>query len=265
MIIKKIDELIVLNNDIYILTNFKDYIIINDNYQGLILLNHTLRTIEKIFIFEGIHIYHLYQKYNGNSVLVYSPENEEIIFVDINTKKHAVIKTHTDEVFSPNYYWNDNTLLMITFNGDFYQLCFESYILRQVTAKEAEKICSSFFNFWNASREYHVLKVYSEQQSFIVKNNTESVSFFNYAQQEYVTAKNFSDGWHDVEYNNNIFLFIHEKKIEIINDQNKIILKPRLGYILLRARFLSSNQIVVFSSKPSNSRECLLETYSLEC
>lgn len=265
MLIKKIDELIILNNDIYILTNFKDYIIINDNYQGLILLNHTLRTIEKIFIFEGIHIYHLYQKYNGNSVLVYSPENKEIILVDIDTKEHTVIKTHTNEVFSPNYYWNDNTLLMITFNSDFYQLCFEFYILKQVIAKEVEKTCSSFFNFWNASREYHVLKVYSEQQSFIVKNNNKSISFLNYAQQKYVIAKNFSDGWHDVEYSNNIFLFIHEKKIEIINNQDKITLKPHPDYIFLRARFLSNNQIVVLSSKPSNSRECLLETYSLEC
>lgn len=265
MIIKKKDELIILNNDIYILTNFKNYIIINDNYQGLILLNHALCIIEKIFIFEGIHIYHLYQKYNGNNVLVYFPENKEFIFVDIDTRKHVVIKIHTDEVFSTNYYWNGNILLMTTFNGIFYQVCFESYTLRPITAQEVEKISSSFFNFWKASKKYHVLKVYSEQQSFIVKNNNKSISFFNHAQQEHVIVKNFSDGWHDVEYNDNIFLFIHEKKIEIINDQDKIVLMPHSGYIFLRARFLNSNQIIIFSSKPSNSRECLLETYFLEC
>jgi hypothetical protein len=262
MVIKKIDELIVSNNDIYILNNSKDYIIINDNYEGLILLDHALCSLEKIFIFKGIHIYYLYQKYNDNNVLIYSPENEEMIFVDTNTKEHVVIKICTDNVYSPIYYWSDNIFLMVTFNGNFYQLCFESYILRQITAKEAEEICHSFFNFWTASRQYHVLKVYPEQQAFILKDTTKSVSCFRYPQQQYVIAKNFSDGWHDVECNNNIFLFIHEKKIEIIHSQDKTILIPYRDYIFLRAKFLNSNQIIVFSSKPSNPQECLLETYS---
>jgi len=261
MIIKKINELIVSSNDIYILNIYKNHIIINDNYQGLILLNHALQVTEKIFILQHIHIYHLYQKYNDSSVLIYSPESEKFILVDINTKKHVVIRIPTNDVFSPNYYWDNNILVMTTFNDDFYQL---SYIWRQISREETKKICSSFFYFWNVAKNYSVLKFYSEYQAFITQSDAEMISFFSCAQLEPIQVKNFDDGWHDVEFNNRVFMFIHEKKIEIFNCENKITLKPCDEYIFLRAKFLNNNHIIILSSKPSNSRECLLENYYLQ-
>lgn len=263
MIVKKINERIFSNNDIYILNNSKDYIFINENYQGLILFNHGLQVLEEIFIFQDLHMYHVYQKYNGCNLLIYSPEEDQMIFINLKTKKHEVIKIVTDEIFSSAYYWKDNILLMVGCDGGFYKLCFESYIFRKVTLQDAKKISPSFITFSITLRKYHVLKVYSDQQACLVKNSAGQVSFFSYPQQEEVLAKNFSDGWHDVESNNNTFLFIHEKKIEIIHAQGKTILQPSPNYIFLRARFLTANQIIVLSSKPGNSRECLLEVYYL--
>ena len=231
MILKKLNELFFNNNDIYILETYDDTIIINDNYQGLLLLNDSLHIKKQLPIPQNICIYSLYIEQNGKAIIAYSPDNEIMILIDTNTSHHCPIALPSalnNEVLSHNYYWNNNILIFTTFNNDFYQLNYTSHQLQPITDEAVQKICS--FDFTN------------NKQNII---------------------NNANNNWHDVEHNNNYFLFIAEDSIEAIHNDQKNSLKPQCDYIFLKAKFIQNNRIVILSSKPSNSQESLLEIYEL--
>ncbi len=266
MTTQKTAELYFKKNDIYILDNYDNTIIINDNNQGLLLLDNSLHIQRKLVIPQKASIYSVYKKYDGSAIILYLPDAHQIIYTDLKTPTPYTItlpKDFNEEILSPNYYWNNNTLILTTLNDNFYQLDFTSNKLHPVSSDTVEKDYPSFFDFWNICRKYNILTFYPNKQSFIFQSSS-IVSFFNFQQDKQHIVTGFSKGWHDVECSNNIFLFIHEKKIEIINEQDKIILKPHVDYIFLRAKFLNDNHFVILSSNLSNPQENLLEIYKFD-
>ena len=267
MITQKIADLYFKTNDIYILETCNNMIVINNNNQGLLILDHSLHVKKEIAIGEIAPIYFVYKSYDNNTLMLYLPDVNQIIVIDMVTNKHFTIslpEAFHEEIFSPNYYWNHDMLLLTTTNNNFYQLDFASKKLHSIASHQAQENCAPFYSFWNICKKYNVLTFYPEDTSFIFQNDKHSLGFFNYQQNQSTVIRGFTDGWHDVEYNNNIFLFIHEKKIEIIKDQDKITLKPHQGYIFLRTRFLDNNHFIALSSNPSNYQESLLEVYEIK-
>lgn len=266
MIIKKTTDLYFQHNDIYILEHCNSKIIINNNNQGIILLDNSLHFQKNLVIPQEPPIYSIYKKYNDKALLLYLPDACKLIFVDLETNNHytiSLLKSFDTEVLSPNYYWFNDILILTSFNDNFYQLDFTTKTLYPISNDIVKTNAPSFFNFWNVCKQYNILKLYPDQQCFIFQRNDHSIGFFNHQKNNQQIITELSDGWYDVEYKNNIFLFIHEKKIDITNNQNRTILNPLTGYIFLKVRFLNNNQIVILSSKSANPRECLLETYFL--
>lgn len=253
------------NNDIYILETYNDTIIINYNYQGLLILDNVLCIQKKLIFLQEASIYHLYKQCNGNNLMLYLPDNHQIIFVDIKTSDHFALslpEVFNKEILSSNYYWNDNILILITFDKNFYQFDFSSKTLHQISYGKAKKICLSFFTFFDISTQYDVTKFYPDKESFIFRSN-DTIGFLNYQQNTQNIITKFNQKWHDVEYDNNIFIFIHEKKIELISKKNRFLLIPCDNFIFLRAKFVDNNHFVILSSNASNPKENLLEMYKI--
>lgn len=164
-------------------------------------------------------------------------------------------------IFSSNYYWQDDILIFITYDNIFYQFSFEFSQFIIITPETVKTNCPIFFNFWNTCKKYNFLTIYPNQQSFIFQKNTETIAFFDYKQNITVTTKNFANGWHDIEYTHNMFIFVHEKKGELLINNQKLILQPQVDYIFLKAKFLNKNNFVLLSSNPCNPQESLLEIY----
>lgn len=263
MTTQKIAELYFKKNDIYILDNYNNVIIINNNSQGLLLLDNSLHIQKELVIPQEAPIYSIYKKYDGNAALLYLPDAHQIIHTDLKTSNSYTItlpEAFDKEVLSPNYYWDNNTLILTTFNDNLYQLDFTSNKLHSVSNDIVKKDYPSFFDFWNTCKKYNILTFYPSKQSFIFQNNN-TIGFFNYQQnrQHIVTA--FSEGWHNVECNKDLFLFIHENKIELLNNNHTSFLTPHANFIFLKAKFLDNHHFVVLSSNPSNYQESLLEIY----
>ncbi len=261
--IKKTAELYFKKNDIYILESYNNTIVVNDNSQGLLLLDNSLHIQKKLVIPQEAPIYSLYKKSDGGAIILYLPDAHRIIHTNLKTSTNytiTLLEAFNKEVLSPNYYWNNNALILTTFTHNLYQLDFTSNRLFPVSNDTVEKDYPSFFNFWNICKKYNLLTLYPNKQSFIFENDN-AIGYFNYQQNKQHIATGFSDGWHNVEYNKNLFLFIHENKIELLNDNHKNLLTPRANFIFLRAKFLDDNHFVVLSSNPSNYQESLLEIY----
>jgi hypothetical protein len=266
MIIIETTKLFFKKNDIYILENYNNDFIINSNYQGLLLLDNSLQIKKELIIPLKTPIYYLYKQYNNNNIMLYLPDINQIIFVDIKTSNNFTVElpeTFNKEVLSPNYYWNDNILIFITFDNNFYQFNFSSKTLHQISYDKGKKTCPSFFTFFDTSTHYDIVKFYPEKRSFIFRKNDNIIGFLNCQQNTQNLIKKLNQGWHDVEYNNNVFIFIHENKIELISNNDKALITPYTNFIFLRAKFIDNNHFVVLSSNPSNPQENFLEIYTI--
>lgn len=264
MFIKKIDEQKYNNNDLYIIKTCKNNIIINKNYNNALLLDSSLNAIQQIPLSENTIIYHIYKKNDESNIILYSPDDNHITFVDMHTMNTSTISLPNELkncILSSNYYWQDDILIFTTCGNVFYQFSFESSRFTMINHETIKTIYPLFFKFWNTCKKYNILTMYPDQQSFIFQKNIETITFFDYKQNRIVTTKNYTNGWHDVEYKNNMFIFIHENKIELVANNHKTILQPQENYIFLRAKFINKNSFILLSSKPSNHRESLLETY----
>ena len=121
---EKENELTIKDNDIYILERTKDKIIINNNYQGLIFLNYNLEKIKNLNLFEGLLIYSIFQKKIDNELLLYCPENNCLIFIDLNSYKYKITRLDgffEKVVFSPLFFWEDE-IMLTDYNQNFYRI-----------------------------------------------------------------------------------------------------------------------------------------------
>jgi len=73
------------HNDIYILEIQNDKILINDNCEGLAQLNFHLDRETKIPLHSETIIYSVYKEFQGSKLLIYSPDQEEMIIINTNT------------------------------------------------------------------------------------------------------------------------------------------------------------------------------------
>lgn len=266
MIIKKTAELYFKKNDIYTLENHNNTVIVNDNNHGLLILDNSLNIQKELTLPLEAPIYSLYKKYNNSALILYLPDAHEIVFVDLETSANytvALPNAFYEEVLSPNYYWDDNVLILVTYNNTFYQFDFSSRTLHQISKDTAKQNCPSFFAFWEICKQYNVVTFYPNEKSFVFQENDNFLGFFNYQQNKQGTITGFTDGWHDVEYKNNLFAFIHENKIEILHDNHKNLLTPQANLIFLKVKFLDDNHFVALSSNPSHYQESLLEVYEI--
>jgi hypothetical protein len=125
-LVKKIKEIIQSENDIYFLEVISSKIVINNNYKGIIILSQDLEILKEVDIFDDIMIYSGYINEISEELLLFCPENECLVYVNINTYEWKVINicgNLNNIVFSPVYMWDINELILSTYNGDFYSIC----------------------------------------------------------------------------------------------------------------------------------------------
>ena len=265
MQIQKLREHHFNNNDIYILETRQNYLLTNDNYEGLFQLSFSLDIEKEINIPKGTTIYCVYKEFDGNNLALHCPDQEQIILVNLDSNKNnvTVIPQNDNVIFSPIYYWKNKSLIITTYNHIYYQTCFITHTFKKILVNEIKEKYPDFFSFCNKSKSYNILTSYSEKFSFIAQENDTIIAFHNTLDNTYDSIQMLEGGWHDVEYNNNIFIFVYEKKLKIVHYNKCITLRPDPGYIFLRVKFITQAGIVVLSSKPSNHNDSMLQVYQL--
>lgn len=266
MILNTTHELYFDNNDIFQMQSCADKIIVNEDYHGIRILDLSLNTIKIIPLMERLVILSFYKKYDNSSVAIYAPEQNRLIFVDLQTFTHFTVELLdplTKYYLDRNYYWQDNTLIFGIENRDiFYQFDFEFSMLKKISQKTVRSIAPSFLDFWQACKKYDAITIYPDQSSFTYKKNRKLTGFYDYKNNGLILTKHSLKLFDEVYYHNKMFIFsdLWNKNINI---HNKIFFSGASSYYCLRISNLDNGNIAVLYTNRDDHRYCFLQIWEI--
>lgn len=251
----------VVNNDIYFLACVNNKIVINNSYIGVLILDSELNVIDTIEIIDDlvIYSYYVYQ----NNILLYCPENSIIVLLDVETGKHMIISLSgfEDEIFGEIYEWIDDSIVLSTYKGNFICINLTNTASEPLYYNECEMQVQKDYDFL---KKYTVHKVFSDETKAIVGNN--KLHLLDYRSHRVLLEKIEQEQYHDYELAGQCLVKIGENKIGITNCREEFVLKPKKGYIYLRAKFLNENSkryIITLSSDNKNIENSIIEKYPI--
>ena len=209
MIIKKL-ELIQENNDIYFLESIGSNIVINDNYSGILILNNKFDIIKKVSFAREVTIYSSYTNDIKEELLLYCPDNDVFIYINIKNYKYRIIKLRNpikNMIFSNYYIWRYNMLLLSTYKSEFILLNVEKLTTEIIDFSCMIQKYPDFYKSIDCQNNNNAfdLKVFEEKIEFYINNTVE----FVYPDNDFIFLKAI------VIYNDNLLVTICSKKSDI--------------------------------------------------
>lgn len=213
--------------DIYFLQIVGDKIVLNDDYEGLCILDSNLQAIKKIKIIQDIVIY--------NSVVV---SEKEVLLNCIENGIMFIVNIETDEI--KKIHFPD---------------MLKNEILLKMTKKEENAVILKTY-------KNHFYRMNIGDMTFERVDN--DVYFDEEYNEECNDIENIK-GYADYAVLDDIIVYMEEKKLLIFKGKEKHILLPDEGYYYIRVKLLdkSVKQLVVLSSRNDNSK-CKILSYSFD-
>lgn len=261
MRLNPIAELSFTANDVYILENIAHQFFINENEQRILILNENLDVLHSIDLPQPIGIYSTLSKNDGKEAILYSPDDNLLIYCDIlNNKGISIdISQIQYEVISPLYHWDNHIVLLTTYDKHCYKLDLLTKQLDKITFEFISLNYPDFYAFWMAAENFDLkYQINSSHQSFIYVNKTSNeVVYFDFKHNKKTIVKDPESAYHDIVYCNGYFIFVSEKKLTIIHDNNNFEHPTQDPlYIFLRVRFIKENDklsiVTLISNKSDN-------------
>lgn len=247
-------------NDIYILEIVDNSVLINNDYQGISIFNSSLEKVKDIAIFEDLAIYSIYQDCIAKSILLYCPDNACIVYINLNSSNFNIISLPNQNIiFSSIYHWDKGLVILTTYTSECYILDVEKSIIKKINEKEIAKNYPVFYSFWFESKNYSILKVYSEEFKFIFDDSDcNRIGLLEFKQNKKFVIKKPNEMGHDIECKNNKFMFIKENKIILLGEKKAASWETKKNEIFLRAKFLDISTIIILSSLKDNFKSNII-------
>lgn len=255
-------------SDIYFMEVLSDKIIINDNYDGILILDNNLDLIKRLNIFEGITVYCSFIN-NSEEMFLFCPDNECMVYIDIANYEYKVIYLNNgleSLIFSNIYEWNENGLVLTTYKGEFYRVCAYERTIQKIDYKEIEKSYPDLCKFQQQLKKHKVIRAFPHEYIAIIDDEKRNINILNVKDQTKYVLNNATVNFLDFEFRGGTFVIVNENIIEIITTQDKSVLHPNKNYIFLKARFLSIQNDICFvtlSSSQSNVNYSKIDIFQL--
>lgn len=255
-------------NDIYFMEILLDIIIINDNYNGILIYDSNMILKKKLRIFEDITIYSSFNN-SYEEILLFCPDNECLVHINIVNYEYKVIYLENgleNLIFSALYEWNDNGLVLTTNNGEFYSVCIYEKKIHKIDYKDIRRLYPKLYEFHLEFIKHKVVKVFYDEYIAIINNDKCNISILNLKKKSKQILSNATINFHDIEFMKGIYAIVNEKAIEIISIHDNVVLYPNKDCIFLKARFLSEQNdiyLVALSSSQTNVNYSRMELYKL--
>lgn len=125
--------------ELYFIDVTSNYVVVNDHYQGILILDFDLNIIKSLKLNDDIII--SYSITNHNKMLLFCYENECIFFVDLDLLeiKRIEMNMFPDVYFSGLFKWNNDYVYLLGNNG-------ETCIKINLANEMAEEVMSNFGN-----------------------------------------------------------------------------------------------------------------------
>lgn len=218
----------IIKNDVHFLQVIGTKIVINDNYDGILVLDCNLNLLKKIKVFDGVCIYSSFIT-GENEMVLFCPEDDKIAYINIEREKVYIMDIPEgikNEIISRMILNNTSRAIFKTNKGKYVALDKENKRLEMIeygASAEMEKK-----QIWDGATD--ILKNYSDCNHRDVKDHS--------------------------------FVAIYEEKIIIYNNQQSREIFPEEGYIFNNAKIMDSYRgrhlVVLSNKKADNSVSALL-------
>lgn len=269
LIINLQSECFVVDNDVYVLECHQGVVIVNNNYSGINLYNKNLKLQKTIDIFEGILIHNIYKNPSKNEVILYCPDNEVFVYLNLETRFQKVInfiEGINESGLSNIYFWAGNEVLFLCGNRKYYKINIGLFSLQELDKSVVEKEYPTFSTMLNDSCKYLILEGGTKTLTGRDRNNNQLVHI-DYMKNFKIATNSPNKLGHDVIYlHDGIFLSLHEEFIQVIKEGKVVARVDTVSpYTFLKVRKLSEQKanFVVLKGNKSNPQECILSCYDI--
>lgn len=254
------------DNDVYIMSALLDFIVINDNYSGLVILDLSLNFVKKISLFNGLIITEMYKNFFQRQVLIYSHDSRCFVFVDILFSTHVIIylqKEFYNIIFSKLYYWiSTHSLLLTDYQHGIYLYNMRENMLRKVDLLFVKEHYPYFYTLWLKVHRFSPTTISDEEVIYC----PEEIIFCSYnhktGDKHCERAPEYQI--HDVIYYQQQWIFLAEDVLCFYSDgKNNITLTSEDRFFFARAIFLDKKTIVCLIGNQADQRNSIVRIYSL--
>lgn len=225
------------DNDIYFMEFVSDRLVINDNYNGIFILDHELNMIKELKLFNDMSIYMSFIK--DKEIVLYCAENQCLVHINIDTYVYHILplsKEFDDIAFMPVYEWADNDLILLSDNGNTMTHVDLLDHTVNIMQENSEKYQFKIYDNWKKLSGKTIYKVYTDECNAVVESNNKIV-LYNYKKDEesilMIDPPHFDNNdsssiyrYHDIEVKNSVIAEISERNVLILYQKEQIILGP---------------------------------------
>jgi len=276
---QKVKELKIRDNDTYFMESVGDRVVINKNYEGILVLDNQLTGMNEIPLFPGLKIYSSLYSHAQNSIMLLCPENDCLVFADLKAGHYDIlpIEKHEIGVFNTRLYiWYDDIILLSTPDGVFYEYVLGGNKLAELDGEEIDNDYPKFYSFWSTTRKYTPIDISHTQYGYIYGDRiTQEYGFYDFDRNTERNIRVTDIEPEEILYRNGIWVLGAENQIRISTekvredssysyDQTSVRLPE--GYHIRKVRFLNFThhpRVIALVSGPHIDSEMFLEIFEL--
>ncbi|RDU22604.1 hypothetical protein [Anaerosacchariphilus polymeriproducens] len=230
-------ETLIKENDIYFMEVTENKIIVNDNYEGIIVFDTNMNLLKKMRLFEDIIIYSSYDLGNDEIVL-FCPENEKILYINLEEYKSIVIKIDeefTDVVNLKLFSRGADSCKFITPQEEYIEFSWKNGLIRK-------SYQSMIFSCDQKCIDRTIIT--DPMNRILVKNN------------DYINTDMYE----------HLFVIVYEEKIIYYSREQIKSLNPRKNYIFNHAKFVMKENeylLVILSNNKEDGEESIISLVNI--
>jgi len=256
----------------YIIEDVPGKIVVNNQGNGLYILDDSLKHIQDMVFLHDVKIEHIYKKNDHTELLLFCPQNRCLVHVNMKTYKHTIIAISgefTKFDLIPIYLWNDTICYMTTPDHIYSVDTFTGTITRAIDV-EVREDHHTFYQCWDKYRTEQVISFYPLEFVMIVREHDQvKVHFIDPRHHQHQRPILLPDEIHitDVQYRAGMLLVIKQDQIDVINvdTQKKAVFKVDSPYVFEMARFLEGSDVkfVVLCHATNGKKHTQLRIYTV--
>lgn len=254
------------NNDVYFLEIVKDRILINDNYNGILIYDYNLKLIKKIFLFDQMVISSSIK--NNSQILLFCKENECIVYIDLDSFEYKVIDTKGfgDIFFQMLYLWEEKKVLL-EYSMLFWEIDLIEGKVQSIDKDYVYKYQPSFLEQSIRFGELKIYKLFLSERKIIIRKDRLNLILSNVANTITEIFEFEEEQYHDFEILSDIFIKISESKVEMIKDSRTYTnIYAAAGYCYLTGKIVQVENVYwvyLLCGNSSNELNTVIERYRI--
>lgn len=247
-----------------------DYLILNDNYHGLLVLDFDLNIVKKIPFTKELSIYAAY--IYMNQVLLYCPEDSCFVFVNVLSSecKYISLTKHEEKIFLNLYQWCDDSVLIMTNQGDCICIDLSTYSIKE-ELNIIEKQCISTLTDWALKlKKDDTIKIFPKKRMLLVQNVNLELNLFysdcvtSFKEFSIKSSLNLLDEIHDWDVCQNCVVAIAEKKIVVFFEEKVEKYYPSQNNSFLRGCLAETGRnLFILSGNNLDEKNTIIEKHQI--